>query len=74
MPLLLSTNSMIGGLTPVLVLRGALSDVLSPEGLKHMHTVKPDLVSVEIPDVGHGPTLDEDQSWNAIKDFLIRVS
>jgi pimeloyl-ACP methyl ester carboxylesterase len=59
---------------PILVLRGALSDILSADGLKHMQAVGPDLTSLELPDIGHAPTLDEEASWNAIREFLSRVS
>lgn len=58
---------------PVLVVRGAVSDLLSAEGLAYMHTAKPDLESVEIDGVGHAPMLDEPQAWDALLDFLARV-
>lgn len=57
----------------VLVVRGAVSDLLSAEGLAHMRAVKPDLLSVEVPNVGHAPTLEEAESWDALLDFLARV-
>jgi pimeloyl-ACP methyl ester carboxylesterase len=55
---------------PVLVVRGRLSDLLSAEGLELMRIVKPDLKAVEVPDVGHAPTLEEEPAWAAIIDFL----
>lgn len=58
---------------PVLSLRGALSDLLSPEGVDAMRAIKPDLVAVEVPRVGHAPTLDEPTAWNAIAEFLRKV-
>lgn len=58
---------------PVLVLRGALSDLLAPAGLAHMQALKPDLFTAEIPATGHAPTLEEPQSWDALLDFLARV-
>ncbi|MET0182055.1 MAG: alpha/beta hydrolase [Caulobacterales bacterium] len=58
---------------PVLVLRGALSDLLSREGVAHMRALKPDLFTAEIPATGHAPTLEEPESWNALLDFLARV-
>lgn len=57
----------------VLVVRGAVSDLLSAEGLAHMRAVKPDLLSVDVPQVGHAPTLEEPESWDALLDFLARV-
>lgn len=58
---------------PVLLIRGAISELLSAEGAAHMRGLKPDLETVEIPDTGHQPTLDEPQAWDAILDFLARV-
>lgn len=55
---------------PVLVLRGALSDLLSTDGVETMRQIKPDLVSVEVPRVGHAPTLEEPAAKTAIADFL----
>ncbi|HEY4123039.1 MAG TPA: alpha/beta hydrolase [Rhizomicrobium sp.] len=56
---------------PVLSLRGALSDLLSPEGVDAMREIKPDLAYAEVPRVGHAPTLDELAAWNAIEKFLL---
>ena len=58
---------------PVLVVRGGESDLLSREGIDLMRIVKPNLLAVEAPGVGHAPTLEEDESWNAIVDFLAAV-
>jgi pimeloyl-ACP methyl ester carboxylesterase len=58
---------------PVLVLRGAISDILSKGGVKVMKDAKRDLEAVEIPDVGHAPSLDEPESWDAIAGFLAGV-
>lgn len=58
---------------PVLAVRGAVSDLLSPEGLAHMRAAKPELESVEVEGVGHAPILDEPQAWDALLDFLARV-
>jgi len=55
---------------PVLVLRGALSDVLTEAVLERMSREKPDLIRVTIPGVGHVPLLDEPESERAIDDFL----
>jgi len=58
---------------PVLVVRGRLSDLLSPEGVDAMKRAKPDLEVVEVPNVGHAPTLEEPEAWDAIAAFLARV-
>lgn len=58
---------------PMLSLRGALSDLLSPEIVAYMKSLKPDLEAVEVPDVGHAPMLDEPQAWDALLDFLARA-
>jgi pimeloyl-ACP methyl ester carboxylesterase len=58
---------------PVLLVRGALSDLLLPEGAATMRRMKPDLDFALVPDVGHAPTLEEPQARAAIADFLARV-
>jgi len=58
---------------PVLAIRGELSDLLSPEGVEAMRAVKPGLEFVQVPRVGHAPTLEEPQAWNAIAAFLAHV-
>jgi pimeloyl-ACP methyl ester carboxylesterase len=55
---------------PVLVVRGATSDILSADGVEAMRRVKPDLVYAEVPDIGHAPTLEEHEAWDAIAKFL----
>src|SRR6185437_10165733 len=44
---------------PTLVVRGAISDVLTADGLRRMIAAKPDLIAVTVPGIGHTPTLDE---------------
>jgi pimeloyl-ACP methyl ester carboxylesterase len=60
------------GSRPALVLRGALSDVLSKATFERMAHEKPDLVRVEVPGAGHVPSLDEPESEKAIDEFLAR--
>lgn len=55
---------------PTLVLRGAESDILSPECFARMQEVKPDLFAVEIPRAGHVPTMAEPESREALDAFL----
>ncbi|WP_417464543.1 alpha/beta fold hydrolase [Kordiimonas sp.] len=56
---------------PTLVLRGAISDVLSATTVQQMHDRVPTLTSKEIPGVGHAPTLDEPESRNALSAFFL---
>jgi pimeloyl-ACP methyl ester carboxylesterase len=58
---------------PILSVRGAISNILSPEVVAHMKTLKPDLDTVEIANVGHAPWLDEPAAWDAVLDFLART-
>lgn len=55
---------------PLLVVRGALSDLLSPAGLARMQARAPGMLSVEAARVGHAPMLDEPDVWPAIAAFL----
>ena len=58
---------------PVLALRGALSDLLSPAILERMLALKGDLETRVIANRGHVPLLDEPQSLEAIERFLERA-
>lgn len=61
------------GRIPTLLVRGARSDVLRPETVARMRTVKPDLETVEAPGVGHAPSLVEPAVAGAIDRFLARL-
>jgi pimeloyl-ACP methyl ester carboxylesterase len=67
--------AVFGGLAaiPTAVLRGALSDLLSPATVAKMVAAKPDLVTVEVPERGHAPLLDEPVSVAAIEALIARV-
>ena len=67
---------MFAGLAPrpTLVLRGALSDILVPEGIDVMRNLNPRLLIVEVPNVGHAPTLDEPTARRALQEFLRDIS
>jgi len=58
---------------PTLVVRGGITDLLSPDTLAEMKRRKPDLETVEVPDVGHAPMLTEPEAWSAIQGFLQSV-
>ena len=62
----------LGG-NPVLVLRGALSDLLADSALERMQSEIPDVEIVTVPNVGHAPDLDEPEASAAIDRLLERV-
>ncbi len=59
---------------PVLILRGALSDLFSEATLAGMVKRLPDAEAVTIARVGHAPTLDEPEAVAAIDRLLARVA
>ena len=59
---------------PSLVLRGELSDLLSPETVARMVDENPAMEAAEVPRVGHAPTLDEPEAAAAIDRLLARVT
>ena len=58
---------------PVLIVRGALSDLLGVQTLDGMLERLPQAESVTIPDVGHAPTLCEPEAFAAIDRLLARI-
>jgi len=57
---------------PVLVFRGSISDVLTPETLEAMAQAHPGLLAVTVAGVGHTPALDEPDAEPALDAFLSR--
>jgi pimeloyl-ACP methyl ester carboxylesterase len=57
---------------PVLVLRGADSDVLLERTVDEMRRRKPALESLEFARVGHAPALFDDEQIGAVRKFLLR--
>ena len=55
---------------PTLVIRGALSDVLSTDTAGQMQGRLAGLQVVEVPGIGHAPVLDEPPAIKAIQEFL----
>lgn len=55
---------------PMLLVRGALSDLLTPETVRQMGVRNPAMRSITVPRVGHAPTLDEPESRAAIHALL----
>jgi pimeloyl-ACP methyl ester carboxylesterase len=56
---------------PTLVIRGALSDLLKRETLQEMAGRGPRAKTVEIPEVGHAPTLMHADQIAIVRDFLL---
>ncbi|BDI60688.1 alpha/beta fold hydrolase [Qipengyuania nanhaisediminis] len=58
---------------PMLVVRGELSDLLSPATVSRMAERNPAMTSVTVPRVGHAPTLDEPEARAAIDALLAAI-
>lgn len=58
----------------VLLLRGALSDILAPATVERMRRAAPSLQYAEIPGVGHAPMLSEPEALEALRGFFEEVS
>jgi pimeloyl-ACP methyl ester carboxylesterase len=58
---------------PLTVLRGAHSDLFAPATAARMRALMPDMALVEVPGVGHAPTLEEPEAAAAIDALLGRV-
>ena len=58
---------------PTLLVRGGISDLLTPETVAEMTRRNPGLDFVEVPDIGHAPFMTEPEAWAAIEAFLHRV-
>jgi pimeloyl-ACP methyl ester carboxylesterase len=56
--------------TPLLLLRGASSDILEKATAAKMVKRHGNAKLVTVPEVGHAPTLDEPEAQSAIRDFL----
>ena len=56
--------------TPMLLIRGELSDILDLKCVAKMQQKKPNLAVSKIPNVGHAPMLSEPIAQAAIEDFL----
>lgn len=59
---------------PVLLMRGGISQLLSPAVFEEMQRRMPKAQAVTVPDTGHAPTLDEPEARAAIDELLARVA
>lgn len=57
---------------PTLVIRGALSDLLMRDTVERMRTTGPRAEAVELPGIGHAPTLMHADQIALVRDFLLR--
>lgn len=55
---------------PTLLIRGAISDLLSPEIVEKMRGLHPHFTYCEVANTGHAPTLEEPEAKTAIEAFL----
>lgn len=60
----------LAGRGPLLVLRGAHSDILGPATVTRMRRAAPAMAFAEIPSVGHAPTLSEPAARAALQTYL----
>ncbi len=60
--------------TPLLLLRGELSDLIAVESVVEMERRHPGMQVVTVPRVGHAPTLDELESRVAIDSLLAQIA
>jgi pimeloyl-ACP methyl ester carboxylesterase len=58
---------------PTLLVRGGISRVLTPETIERMKAEKLDLMTVEVPGVGHAPSLVEPEAFAAVETLLRAV-
>jgi len=57
-------------LVPVLLIRGAVSNILLPATVARMQAAHPDMTVVTLPGIGHAPILTEPPALAAIQTFL----
>ncbi|MNV40492.1 Alpha/beta hydrolase family protein [compost metagenome] len=69
-PVLWRAVRSLTGRAPVLIVRGALSDILPADVARQMAATSATATLVEVPDVGHAPTLSEPVARKAILALL----
>jgi pimeloyl-ACP methyl ester carboxylesterase len=55
---------------PLLLVRGAISDLIDVDIAQRMRAAAPAMAYAEVPGVGHAPMLTEPQAWAAIENLL----
>ncbi|MEO1038208.1 MAG: alpha/beta hydrolase [Pseudomonadota bacterium] len=60
--------------TPLLLVRGEITDLLSLDTVDEMQRRCPDMKRADVPGVGHAPLLTEPAAWSGIEAFLNEVS
>jgi pimeloyl-ACP methyl ester carboxylesterase len=55
---------------PMLLIRGAISDLLAMDCVEKMQAIAPGMLVTQVPDRGHAPMLDEPAAVEAIEKFL----
>ncbi len=59
---------------PLALVRGALSQLLTPAGFAEMQRRAPGATAVTVPHVGHAPTLDEPEARAAVDTLLMQIA
>ena len=58
---------------PVALIRGANSDLLSPDVAARMRSLRPDTIFAEVPDRAHVPWLDEPESLSVLRRWIAAI-
>ena len=66
-------EALAAGARPLLLVRGATSDLLTPQTAQAMRERAPHMAYAEVAAVGHAPMLTEPEARAAIADFLARA-
>ena len=59
---------------PLCAIRGAGSNLLTPQTFAKMLARRPDMIKAEVPDRGHVPFLDEPEAISALKNWQERLA
>jgi pimeloyl-ACP methyl ester carboxylesterase len=58
---------------PLALIRGANSDLISPQTAQEMRRRRPDMIFANVPDRAHVPFLDEPEALDAIRQWIARL-
>lgn len=59
---------------PLMLVRGEVSDILLPETMQRMRSLRPDMRIVSVPGIGHAPTLGEPEVVAMLHEFLASIA